>query len=124
MPRTIRLAAISLSTLDGMVECNYSRPARRKSDPMTPDNLKLLLPAVVFMILMGVIFWSAVIRPQARGARKHDELIKGLQVGDKIVTAGGMHGTVVKVTDDSFVLEIAPEVRVTFDRRAVRKRLD
>ena len=91
---------------------------------MTPDNLKLLLPAVVFMILMVLIFWSAVIRPQARGARKHDELIKNLQVGDKIVTAGGMHGTVVKVTDDSFVLEIAPDVRVTFDRRAVRKRLD
>ena len=76
------------------------------------------------MILMVLVFWSTVIRPQAKAARRHDELIKEIKVGDKIITAGGMHGKVVKVTDDTFVLEIAPEVRVTFDRRAVRKRLD
>jgi preprotein translocase subunit YajC len=90
---------------------------------MNPANLPLVLPVVVFMILMVLIFWSTVIRPQARAARRHDELIKDIQVGDKIVTAGGIHGKIVKIMDDTFILEIAPEVRVTFDRRAARKRL-
>jgi preprotein translocase subunit YajC len=90
---------------------------------MNPENLRLLLPALVFMVLMLVVFWAMIIRPQAQAARRHQELIKDLQVGDKIVTAGGMHGKVVKVSQDTFVLEIAPEVRVTFDRRAVRQRL-
>ena len=91
---------------------------------MEAANLHLILPALVFMLLMVVIFWSTVIRPQAKAARRHEELIKNLKVGDKIVTAGGMHGKVVRLTEETFVLEIAPEVRVTFDRRAVRKRLD
>jgi preprotein translocase subunit YajC len=91
---------------------------------MNPSNLNLVLPVVVFMILMVVIFWSTVIRPQARAARRHEELIKDIKVGDKIVTAGGLHGKIVKLSEETFVLEIAPEVRVTFDRRAVRKRLD
>ena len=90
---------------------------------MDPANLRLLLPALVFMILMVLVFWSTVIRPQAKAARRHQELIADLKVGDKIVTAGGMHGKVVKVSDDTFVLEIAPDVRVIFDRRAVRKRV-
>jgi preprotein translocase subunit YajC len=95
-----------------------------KRAAMNPDALRLVLPAVVFMILMVLIFWSTVIRPQANAARKHQELIKDIQVGDKIVTAGGMHGKVISLTDDTFILEIAPGVRVTFDRRAVRKRLE
>jgi preprotein translocase subunit YajC len=91
---------------------------------MNPDALRLVLPVLVFMILMVLLFWSTVIRPQANAARKHQELIKDLQLGDQIVTAGGMHGKIVAVGDDTFDLEIAPEVRVTFDRRAVRKRIE
>ena len=90
---------------------------------MDPSNLRLVLPALVFMIIMVLVFWSTIVRPQAKAARRHQELIRDLQVGDKIVTAGGMHGKVVKVSQDTFLLEIAPDVRVTFDRRAVRKRL-
>ncbi len=91
---------------------------------MDADNLRLVLPALVFMILMVVVFWSVVIRPQAKAARQHQELVAGLQVGDLVVTAGGMHGRVVKVSEDTFVLEIAPDVCTIFDRRAVRKRLN
>ena len=91
---------------------------------MNIPNLNLVLPAVIFMVLMLVVFWSTIIRPQAKSARKHQELIAQIKVGDKIITAGGMHGKIVKVNEDTFVLEIAPDVRVTFDRRAVRKRLD
>ena len=57
-------------------------------------------------------------------ARRHEELIKDLKVGDKIVTAGGMHGKIVTLGEATFTLEIAPEVRVVFDRRAVRKRVE
>ena len=91
---------------------------------MNPDSLRLVLPVLVFMILMVLIFWSTVIRPQANASRRHQQLIKDIQPGDQVVTAGGMHGTVVAVAEDTFVLEIAPDVRVTFDRRAVIKKLE
>jgi len=91
---------------------------------MDTATLNLFLPVAVFLLLMVLVFWSTVIRPQARAARRHEELIRSIEVGDKIVTAGGIHGKIVKLNEDSIVLEIAPGVRVTLDRRAVRRRVD
>jgi len=81
-----------------------------------------LLPILVFLLLMVLIFWGTIIRPQVQAQRRHEALIKDLKVGDRIITAGGIHGQIVKLTEDTFTLEIAPGVRVVFDRRAVRKR--
>lgn len=83
-----------------------------------------LLPILVLMVVMVLIFWATVIRPQAKAAREHQELLKNLQVGDRILTAGGIHGKITALEEDTFTLEIASGVRVVFDRRAARKRLE
>jgi len=68
------------------------------------------------MMLIGVlflIFWLLVIRPQQRRANEHKEMVSALRRGDRIVTAGGILGTVMKVLpDDEVKVEIAANVRV------------
>lgn len=81
------------------------------------------------LIPMGaifLIFYFLLIRPQQKRQREHDEMLKALEKGDSIVTAGGLHGTVVGITDDTLTVEIAAlkgeRVRVKVARGKVESR--
>ena len=68
---------------------------------------------VVPIVLMFVVFYFLLIRPQQKKARTHQELLKDLRRGDRVVTAGGIMGTVDKlVNDGEITLEIAENVKV------------
>jgi preprotein translocase subunit YajC len=67
-------------------------------------------PDFSFFIMMGaifLIFYMLVMRPQQKTQRERDDAIKAAVKGDKVVTAGGLHGTVTAVTDDTLTVEIA-----------------
>ena len=83
-----------------------------------------LVPVALFLIVIVLLFWSTIIRPQAKVARAHEELLKNLKVGDKVITAGGIYGRVVAVDKKTITLEIARETRVIFDRRSARRMQD
>ncbi len=71
------------------------------------------------MILMFVVLWFLMIRPQMKKAKEHKALLAALQKGDEIVTGGGLVGRVTKV-DDSYVnVEIAEGVEVVVQKPAV-----
>ena len=76
-----------------------------------------LLPIVFVM----VIFYFLLIRPQQKRAKQHRELLASIRRGDKIVTTGGLTGTVVKVTDDvdTVDVEIATGVKVQIVRAMI-----
>ncbi len=67
---------------------------------------------IIPFILMGLIFWFLIIRPQMKRQKEHAEKVASLKKGDKVVTAGGLIGKVVKVDDDYADLELAQGVRV------------
>ena len=69
-----------------------------------------LLPIIFVMI----IFYFLLIRPQQKRAKQHKEMLAAIRRGDKIVTSGGLTGTIVKVVDDSDTVEveIAKDVKV------------
>src|SRR5512140_334499 len=71
------------------------------------------------ILLMFVIFYFLLIRPQQKQARKQQDFIKNLKVGDRVVTSGGLHGEVKGLTDTTITLEIAEKVRVKITRTAV-----
>lgn len=71
------------------------------------------------ILLMFVIFYFLLIRPQQKQARKHQDFIKNLKVGDRVVTTGGIHGEIKGLTDTTLTLEIAEKVRVKVTRSAV-----
>lgn len=80
----------------------FITPAMAQSGPGADPFTGLLIP----MILMIVIFYFLVIRPQSQRAKDHRELINKVRRGDTVVTAGGFLGRVTKVTDGSDEIEV------------------
>ncbi|MFN3535341.1 MAG: preprotein translocase subunit YajC [Desulfatiglandales bacterium] len=71
------------------------------------------------LILMFVIFYFLLIRPQQKKARQHREMLNALRVGDNIVTSGGLYGTITGIGDGVVTVEIAPKVRVKISRGSI-----
>lgn len=74
-----------------------------------------LLPAV---LILG-IFYVVLLLPMRRRQKKVQEFLAALKVGDRVVTSGGIFGTIVKVEDDRLKIEIAERVKVDVSRNAV-----
>ena len=85
-------------------------PAFAQASPLGGDNLLVsLLP----FILIFVIMYFLILRPQQRRAKEHQELIKNVRRGDTVVTSGGLVGKITKVIDDDQIeVEISDGVRV------------
>ena len=81
----------------------------------SPDLLTSLIP----FALIIVVFYLLLIRPQQKKQREHEKMLKEIKKGDQVITSGGMHGTVVSLTDDLVVLRIADNVKVTFSRNVI-----
>jgi preprotein translocase subunit YajC len=72
--------------------------------------------AMVPLILMFVIFYFLLIRPQQTKQKKHRQMLGTLKKGDMIITSGGLHGKITGLTDTAITLEIAERVRVKVSR--------
>ena len=80
-----------------------------------PDFMSFLPLIVIF-----VLFWFMLIRPQMKQAKEQRKMIEALQKGDEVITAGGMVGKVNKVGDSFVALEIAPEVVVQVQKHTIQ----
>ena len=82
-------------------------------------------PMIGFLVQFGyfiplfLILYFLLIRPQRQQAKQQDEMRKGLKKGDRVLTTGGMLGTVWGVDDTKVVLKVADEVKIEFARSAV-----
>ena len=65
------------------------------------------------LVLVFVMFWILMIRPQQKRIKAHQATIAAVKKGDRVVTGGGLIGRVVRVTDDEVEIELGPNVRVT-----------
>jgi preprotein translocase subunit YajC len=97
------------------------KPAYAQAAGGEPSFLISLLP----LILIFVVFWFLLIRPQQKRMKEHREMVAALQKGDKVLTAGGIYGVVAKVADDGTLeVEIAQGVRVRVERATITQKLD
>ncbi|AOF83396.1 preprotein translocase, YajC subunit [Methyloversatilis sp. RAC08] len=71
------------------------------------------------ILLMFVVLWFLMIRPQMKRAKEHKALIEALTKGDEVVTQGGMAGRITKVGDSFISVELAPNVEVAVQRQAI-----
>lgn len=88
-----------------------------------PDGGGGMTSQILMMAAIFAIFYFLLIRPQQKEAKQQQELLSGLQKGDQVVTASGLHGTVFEVRDAEVVLEIADRVRVTVDKPSVKRKV-
>ena len=71
------------------------------------------------MVLLFVVFYFFMIRPQQKKAKDARKFRENLQKGAKVVTIGGMHGKVVEVNDKTVLLEVTEGVKMRFEKSAV-----
>jgi|SRR5690554_2426246 len=70
-------------------------------------------------ILMFAIFYFLLIRPQQKKQKTRNMMLLALKNGDKVTTIGGVHGTIVEITDDICILQVNDASKLTFDRSAI-----
>lgn len=80
-----------------------------------PDALLQFVP---FALILGV-FYFLLIRPQQQKAKEHEDFVKGLKKGELVVTTSGLFGRVIELRDQDVTLEIAPNVRVRYERSKI-----
>jgi preprotein translocase subunit YajC len=72
------------------------------------------------LILLAFVFlYFVLVRPQKRRQVAQQQMLSGLEVGDEVLTAGGIYGEVASVGDDEVGLRIAPEIEIRVARRAI-----
>ena len=72
------------------------------------------------LVLLFVLLYFLMIRPQAKKQKEHKTMLQGLQKGDEVVSAGGVLGTVVSVGDQFVTLEISSGVEIVVQKAAVQ----
>ena len=77
-----------------------------------PSQLLSFLP----LVLVFVIFYFLLIRPQQKKAKDHQQMLGKLKKNDEVMTSGGIYGKVTALTDSVVTLEVAPNVRIRVNR--------
>ena len=77
-----------------------------------PGQMLSFLP----LVLIFVVFYFLLIRPQQKKAKQHQEMLGKLKKNDEVMTSGGIYGRVVTLADNVVTLEVAPNVRIRVNR--------
>jgi len=72
--------------------------------------------ALAPLLLMFLVFYFLLIRPQQKRAKQHRDFLTALEKGDEVITSGGLHGKVTGITDNVVTLEIADKVRIKIQK--------
>ncbi len=82
-----------------------------------PNPLVSMMP----VLLMFVIFYFLLIRPQQKQQKEHREFLKALDKNQEVVLSGGIHGVITQVKEDTVSVKIAENVRVEVDKSSVAR---
>jgi preprotein translocase subunit YajC len=93
----------------------FITPAYAQSAEGSTDFLIQILP----FLLIFVIMYFLIIRPQQRRLKDHKEMVAAVRRGDAVVTGGGLIGKVTKADDDELVVELAPGMKVKVIRSTI-----
>ena len=74
---------------------------------------------IIMMVLMFAAFYFLLIRPQQKKQKQHQELVSGLQVGDEVLTAGGILGVITGVSEHYAVVRISDSTEIKIQRQSV-----
>ncbi len=89
---------------------------------MVEGQTQGIIQLVAIWVIMLVLLYLLLIRPQQVREKKHKELIASLKKGDRVVTAGGIHGTIVGIKEDTFLLKVGQGTVIEVDKSAITKR--
>jgi preprotein translocase subunit YajC len=86
-----------------------------QAGPMGGDSIQM----IVMMVAIIAIFYFLMIRPQQKKQKAIQKARDEMKIGDKIVTAGGIHGRIKETSDTYFIIEVADGVRIKVEKASV-----
>jgi len=101
-----------------IVTCLAQTPTTQTTQP--PPGLSSMLP---MFLIMGLIFYFLLIRPQGREKKKRAQMIDALKKNDRVLTIGGIVGTITAVRDDEITLKVdeSSNTKITFSRSSIQR---
>lgn len=78
-----------------------------------------LISTLIMFGAIFLIFYFMIIRPQQKRAKEREKMLSALEKGDKVVTSGGIHGTIAGLDEKTVLLQIADNVKIKVDRSAI-----
>jgi len=98
-----------------MINIAYAMGNQAASGGQDGSKWMGLLP----LVLLFVVFYFLLIRPQQKKAKQQMQFIDSLKIGDEVVTSGGIYGKVTGITNDTVTLEIAEKIRIKVLKSAI-----
>ena len=83
-----------------------------------------LWPMLVFLVVIFAMFYFLMIRPQRKRQKEQEAMMQALQKGDKVITAGGIYGTIENISEDSLVIKVEGGTTLRVARNSVALRRD
>jgi preprotein translocase subunit YajC len=77
--------------------------------------------SLIFIVLMGAIFYFMLVRPQRRRVQQHRALVDSLSVGDEVVTIGGLYGTITRLSGDDVELQVDRSTTLRFLKTSIAR---
>ncbi len=78
-----------------------------------------IMNTIIMFGLMFLVLYFMIIRPQQKRQKDHQKMLGNLKKGDKVIAAGGMHGTIAGIDDKTLLVEISEKVKVKVERGSV-----
>ncbi len=78
-----------------------------------------MISLIILIVVFGAIFYFLIIRPQKKREREHRKLLQSLKRGDRVVTAGGIYGTIDKIDDDTVILSLEEGAKVRIAKSSI-----
>ena len=79
-------------------------------------------PMIIFLVVIFALFYFVMIRPQQRRQKEHQSMMEELQRGDKVMTAGGIYGTIDSISEDSVVIKVEGGTTLRVARSSIVQR--
>lgn len=84
-----------------------------------PQEGSSFMSSLIPIVLIFVVFYFMIIRPQQKRQKERDAMLNALQKGDKIITSGGIHATIIGIEEKSLLVQIADNVKVKIERGSI-----
>ena len=89
------------------------------ADPSAAGGTASMMTTIITFALIILIFYFLIIRPQKKKDKETKAMLDAMKKGDKVVTIGGIHGTVVSVKDQTVVIKVDDSARIEFSKNAI-----
>ncbi len=78
-----------------------------------------LVSTIIMFGAIFLIFYFMIIRPQQKRSKEREKMLSNVQKGDKVVTSGGLHGTIIHIDEKTVLLQVADNIKLKYERSAI-----